>query len=127
MLLFTPSTVQLDHMIEVIENSKPVCWFPPELVQFARAQVDQLLAGGLDDVPGLDLELLLVLFELVQIAEKTRVNNGWLPQSLFRTIRNDAEYRNLRRVAWLTVIAKKVRRTTKPLERWMSSYRASKR
>ena len=91
------------HFLEVISNAQGVAHFPPRLIQFDLDQVQRLRNGGLIDAGGMDLELLLVLFELVQIQEETNFPGGWLPTKLYTTVRDDRL--NLECIAYLTEIA----------------------
>ena len=93
----------VDHLIEVINNTGGVGHFPPEIVQFDVTHVERFQEGGLGDAGGYDLELFLVMFELVQIQEETNHPNGWLPRTLYSTLRRNP--RNLECVAYLTEIA----------------------
>ena len=91
----------LNHMLRVISNTVGVEDFPPALILFTPEHVEQLDAAGLGNLPGYDLELLLVAFELIQIQEETRVKNGRVPTELFTAIRD--EPKNLMTVANLTI------------------------
>lgn len=81
----------LDHLLRIIRDSDGVAYFPPDLVQFRPEHVEQLAAMGLNNVPGYDLEVFLVAFELIQIQEETRIPNGRVPTELFNMIRDDEE------------------------------------
>lgn len=95
--------VLVDHLRHTIENVQTV-YDSPELIQFHQAEVQDSMAHlrtkGLETVGDYDLELFLVLFELVQIQEKTNHPRGWLPRKLYQVIRESPQ--NLRRVAELT-------------------------
>ena len=90
------------HFVRVIYRTQGVEYFPPALRLFNVQQVEQLRERGLEDAGGYDPELLLVLFELLQIQEETNYPGGWVPKALFTTIRDDGD--NLGRVAYLTEI-----------------------
>ena len=91
----------LKHMLRVIRKTVGVEHFPPAVLLFTPEHVEQLDAAGLGNLPGYDLELLLVAFELIQIQEETRVKNGRVPTELFTAIRD--EPKNLMTVANLTI------------------------
>ena len=92
----------IDHFIEVIEHTKGVTRLPPALVQFSLDSVNRFSQLGLDDVGQYDLELLFVLFELVQIQEETNYPGGWVPTKLYKLIRDNGD--NLAEVAYLTEV-----------------------
>ena len=81
----------VDHLLGIIQASVGITDFPPELVQYSPEHVEQLAARGLNNVPGYDLEVFLVAFELIQIQEETRVPNGRVPTELFNMIRDEEE------------------------------------
>ena len=95
------SNTLLNHMLGVIRNTVGMEDFPPALVQFMPEHIEQLDAAGLGNLPGYDLELLLVSFELIQIQEETRVKNGRVPTELFTAIRDEPN--NLMAIANLTI------------------------
>ncbi len=76
--------------------------FPLALVQFSQDQVDSFRQMGLDNVGQYDLELLFVLFELVQFQEETNYPGGWVPTELYAVIRDDGD--NLDKVAYHTEV-----------------------
>ncbi len=92
----------IDHFICIIKNARGVTSFPPSLVQFRQEQVEHFRNMGLKDISKYDIELLLVLFELVQIQEETNYPNGWVPTKLWTTIKNEGD--NLEEVAYLTEV-----------------------
>ena len=78
----------LDRLLCVIGNVQGVkVGEVPKPEQFKLEHVDQFRKIGLVDAGGFDLELLLVLFELIQIQEKTNYPTGWVPKTLFQLIR----------------------------------------
>ena len=81
----------VDHLLGIIQASVGVTDFPPEFVQYSPEDVEQLAARGLNNVPGYDLEVFLVAFELIQIQEVTRIATGKVPAELFNMIRNEEE------------------------------------
>ena len=88
------------HLLDIINRAQGVTSFPPALVYFSREHVKNLLDSGLPSTVGYDLELLLVLFELVQIQEETNYPHGWLPTKLYETIRDSPD--DLNEIARLT-------------------------
>ena len=92
----------VDHLIGIITRVEVVKGFPPALVQFRKSHVNDLTHLGVPNEEGYDLELFLVLFELVQIQEKTNYPRGWLPTELYETLRDNPE--DLDRLAYLTEV-----------------------
>ena len=105
-----PTSALLDHYLHIIQNVERSTGFPPELTLFLRQDLERLAGLGLKDAPGLDLELLLVVFELVQIQEKTNYPSGKVPERLFRRIRENPE--DLEGVAYLTEVGGPSNRST---------------
>ena len=84
------ATAQLiDHCLGIIDGATGVTGFPPALVQFEQGHVQRFHRLGLENAPGFDIELFLVMFELIQIQEETNYPGGFAPVQLFRAIRDD--------------------------------------
>ncbi len=104
----------LNHMLRLIANVEAVETFPPVVVQFAPEHLETLRQAGLEGVPGFDLEVLLVAFELIQVQEKTNYPKGTLPIRLFTAIRDEPD--NLVAVSNLTVFGYRESRMQKAVE-----------
>ena len=92
----------VNYFVDIVENSEGTQQYPPTLVQFDAGQVERFQDSGLGGAGGYDLELLFVLFELVQIQEETNYKGGWVPKELYTTVRDDTM--NLERISYLTEI-----------------------
>ena len=103
----------VDHLIEVINRAKGVTSFPPALVYFSQDHVKNLLHSGVANTVGYDVELLLVLFELVQIQEETNYPGGWVPKKLYGTLRDDPL--DLEEIAYQTEVVVSYRENSKTL------------
>ena len=79
------------HFLGIIAGVRPVDHFPPRLVQFNPGHVTRFHELGLSGAIGFDVELLLVMFELIQIQEKTNYRRGRAPRDLFLAIRDNPE------------------------------------
>lgn len=77
------------HFLGIIARVQPVSHFPPKLVQFNPNHVTRFHELGLRGAIGLDVELLLIMFELIQIQEKTNYRDGRAPRELFLAIRDN--------------------------------------
>lgn len=104
----------LNHMLKLIANVEAVGKFPPVVVQFAPEHLEKLHQAGLVDLPGFDLEVLLVAFELIQIQEKTNYPNGTLPTRLFTAILDEPD--SLVAISNLTVFGYRESRMQKAVE-----------
>lgn len=106
----TAGDVLVDHFLCITDNVQGVtAGEVPNLKQFKLEHVDQFRKMGLVDAGGFDLELLLVVFELIQIQEKTNYPAGWVPGTLFQLIRRQPN--DLMTIANLTIFG---RREAKP-------------
>lgn len=81
---YNPSlTLKLrDHILEMLNQIKPVNSFPPALQFFKSEHVDPF--KGLDRVGEFTVEFLLVAIELVAIQEKTNYPTGTVTETLYK-------------------------------------------
>lgn len=70
-----------DHILQMMENIRPINSFPPQLQFFSPEHVERF--QRLDDVGEFTVEFLLVVTELLAIQEKTNYPHGSLTQSLY--------------------------------------------
>ena len=79
----------VDHFLSIIGNVQGVKdrREVPALRRFSLEHVNHFRRMGLVDAGGYALELLLVVFELIQIQEKTNYSTGTVPRNLFELIR----------------------------------------
>jgi hypothetical protein len=71
-----------EHILEMMQNIRPVDYFPPRLQFFKPEHVE--LFRDLDRVGEFTVEFLLVVTELLAIQEKTNYPRGSLTESLYR-------------------------------------------
>ena len=103
----------VDYFVNIIDNSEGTQQYPPTLEQFDAGQVERFQDLGLGRTGGYDLELLFVLFELVQIQEETNYKGGWVPKELYTTVKDDTM--NLERISYLTEVVVQSRENRRTL------------
>ena len=103
----------INYFVDIIENTKGTRRYPPILEQFDADQVERFQDLGLGSAGGYGLELLFVLFELVQSQEETNYKGGWVPRELYTTVRDDTM--NLERISYLTEVVVRSRENRRTL------------
>ena len=109
------SRALVDHLIGIINRARGVSSFPPSLVHFSQEHVEKLFQEGVPSTEGFDLELLLVLFELVQIQEETNYPGGWVPRKLYGMLRENPD--DLEGIAYQTEVVVPYRENRRSLRR----------
>ena len=109
------SRALVDHLIGIINGAQGVSSFPPALGYFSHDHVEKLVQAGVPSTEGYDLELLLVLFELVQIQEETNYPDGWVPRKLYGMLKDNPD--DLQGIAYQTEVVLPYRENRRSLRR----------